>query len=79
MSELSKLQAGAADFIVEIADVLAKVPRSVLLLMKTNDLLKSIEKALKVPLSLSPFKMSFLSFFQLSYILFCFLFLFLFW
>ena len=52
MSELSKLQAGAADFIVEIADVLAKVPRSVLLLMKTNDLLKSIEKALKVPLSL---------------------------
>jgi len=48
IKELSNLQRGAADYIVEIADILAKVPHSVLLLMKTNDLLKSIEKALKV-------------------------------
>lgn len=48
IDEMSSLQAGVSDYFVEIADILSKVPRPLLLLMKTNDLLKSIEKDLKV-------------------------------
>lgn len=46
-NELSLLQSNVSTYAVQIADVLAKVPRSVLLLMKTNDLLKSIESTLR--------------------------------
>jgi len=48
LDEIETIQAEVSNYLVEIADVLAKVPRSVLLLMKTNDLLKSIEKSLHV-------------------------------
>ena len=47
LAELSSLQSKVSDYAVEIADVLSKVPRSVLLLMKTNDLLKCIEGTLR--------------------------------
>ncbi|KAL7752272.1 hypothetical protein RI367_002317 [Sorochytrium milnesiophthora] len=45
-NELDAVSAGAANFFLEITQVLARVPRQLLLIFKTNDLLRSIEKAL---------------------------------
>ncbi len=44
--EVEEIQEGVSDYLVEIADILAKVPRTLLLLLKTNDLLRSIENKL---------------------------------
>ncbi|KAK2717974.1 hypothetical protein QYM36_006677, partial [Artemia franciscana] len=43
----NEIQADASKYLVQIADVLNRVPREMLLIFKTNDLLRSIEYALK--------------------------------
>ncbi|KAF9904252.1 hypothetical protein EC991_002910 [Linnemannia zychae] len=42
--ETSKISTGAGNWLVEIADILAKVPRDLLLLFKTNDLLRALDE-----------------------------------
>ncbi|KAF9348644.1 hypothetical protein BGX34_002321 [Mortierella sp. NVP85] len=44
--ETTKISTGAGDWLVEIADILARVPRDLLLLFKTNDLLRSLDEDL---------------------------------
>ncbi|KAG0368426.1 ABC1 family-domain-containing protein [Gamsiella multidivaricata] len=45
-AETSKISKGAGNWLVEIADILAKVPRDLLLLFKTNDLLRALDEDL---------------------------------
>ncbi|KAF9148740.1 hypothetical protein BG015_009501 [Linnemannia schmuckeri] len=42
--ETSKISQGAGNWLVEIADILARVPRDLLLLFKTNDLLRALDE-----------------------------------
>ncbi|KAF9927935.1 hypothetical protein FBU30_002773 [Linnemannia zychae] len=42
--ETSKISQGASNWLVEIADILARVPRDLLLLFKTNDLLRALDE-----------------------------------
>ncbi|KAK3845108.1 MAG: ABC1 family-domain-containing protein [Linnemannia gamsii] len=42
--ETSKISTGAGNWLVEIADILARVPRDLLLLFKTNDLLRALDE-----------------------------------
>ncbi|XP_065577697.1 aarF domain-containing protein kinase 1-like isoform X3 [Artemia franciscana] len=51
----NEIQADASKYLVQIADVLNRVPREMLLIFKTNDLLRSIEYALKTQHSMSSF------------------------
>lgn len=44
--ELKKIQENASKFAQRIAELLAKVPRPLLLLLKTNDLLRSVDQTL---------------------------------
>ncbi|ORZ26390.1 ABC1 family-domain-containing protein [Lobosporangium transversale] len=44
--ETSKISHDAGNWLVEIADILAKVPRDLLLLFKTNDLLRALDEDL---------------------------------
>ncbi|XP_065577696.1 aarF domain-containing kinase 1-like isoform X2 [Artemia franciscana] len=53
--EQNEIQADASKYLVQIADVLNRVPREMLLIFKTNDLLRSIEYALKTQHSMSSF------------------------
>ncbi|KAI8342569.1 ABC1 family-domain-containing protein [Chlamydoabsidia padenii] len=46
--ELGRMAKGALDFLVEVADILGKMPRTVLLLLKTNDLLRHVDEQLNV-------------------------------
>lgn len=43
-AETSKISQGASNWLVEIADILARVPRDLLLLFKTNDLLRALDE-----------------------------------
>ncbi|KAG0302184.1 hypothetical protein BGZ98_007722 [Dissophora globulifera] len=45
-AETSKISHGAGNWLVEIADILARVPRDLLLLFKTNDLLRALDEDL---------------------------------
>ncbi|KAF8927706.1 hypothetical protein BGZ58_010211 [Dissophora ornata] len=45
-AETSKISSGAGNWLVEIADILARVPRDLLLLFKTNDLLRALDEDL---------------------------------
>ncbi|KAG0196368.1 hypothetical protein BGX28_010229 [Mortierella sp. GBA30] len=45
-AETSKISQGAGNWLVEIADILARVPRDLLLLFKTNDLLRALDEDL---------------------------------
>lgn len=45
-AETNKISTGAGNWLVEIADILARVPRDLLLLFKTNDLLRSLDEDL---------------------------------
>ena len=46
-SELQKMTSGALELLVDIAGLLANMPRIVLLLLKTNDLLRSVDEVLR--------------------------------
>jgi aarF domain-containing kinase len=46
-NELEKMTAGAFELLVDIAGLLANMPRIVLLLLKTNDLLRSVDETLR--------------------------------
>lgn len=44
--ELNRMASGAIELLVEVADILGKMPRTVLLLLKTNDLLRHVDEQL---------------------------------
>ena len=46
-TELQRMSTGAMEFIIDIADILARLPRVVLLLLKTSDLLRHIDEVLR--------------------------------
>ncbi|KAL1914720.1 uncharacterized protein VTP21DRAFT_7978 [Calcarisporiella thermophila] len=46
-AEAERIREGAAEYALEIVELLAKVPRLLLLLFKTNDLLRSVDVALR--------------------------------
>ncbi|KAI8391313.1 ABC1 family-domain-containing protein [Radiomyces spectabilis] len=46
--ELGRMSMGAMELLKEIADILGKLPRAVLLLLKTNDLLRHVDETLSV-------------------------------
>ncbi|CAO3695887.1 unnamed protein product [Umbelopsis ramanniana] len=46
-TELEKMTAGAFELLIDIAGLLANMPRIVLLLLKTNDLLRSVDEVLR--------------------------------
>ncbi|KAG1504205.1 hypothetical protein G6F54_001168 [Rhizopus delemar] len=46
VQEVSRMTEGAIERIVEVADILGKLPRVVLLLLKTNDLLRHVDEKL---------------------------------
>ncbi|KAL0085269.1 ABC1 family-domain-containing protein [Phycomyces blakesleeanus] len=45
-AEFKRLSEGAIEFFVDVADILGRLPRSVLLLLKTNDLLRVVDEQL---------------------------------
>ncbi|ORX55756.1 ABC1-domain-containing protein [Hesseltinella vesiculosa] len=45
-TELDRMATGAMQLLVEVADILGKMPRTVLLLLKTNDLLRHVDEQL---------------------------------
>jgi aarF domain-containing kinase len=44
--EVGRIAEGAVEYLVEVADILGKLPRTVLLLLKTNDLLRHVDEKL---------------------------------
>lgn len=44
--EVGRISEGAMTYLVEVADILGKLPRPVLLLLKTNDLLRHVDEKL---------------------------------
>ncbi|KAI8067585.1 ubiquinone biosynthesis protein [Gongronella butleri] len=44
--ELERMAAGALELLVQVADILGRMPRPVLLLLKTNDLLRHVDEQL---------------------------------
>ncbi|KAI8336398.1 ABC1 family-domain-containing protein [Choanephora cucurbitarum] len=46
VEEVGRISEGALTYLVEVADILAKLPRPVLLLLKTNDLLRHVDEKL---------------------------------
>lgn len=49
LAEMQLIKERAPGYLVQVADFLAKIPRPLLLLLKTNDLLRSIERSLTLP------------------------------
>jgi aarF domain-containing kinase len=49
--EMNEISAYAQEYLLEITNVLSKVPRPLLLLFKTNDCLRSIDSTLKTPIN----------------------------
>lgn len=47
-AEVGRISTGAMEYISEVADILGKLPRTVLLLLKTNDLLRHVDEKLNV-------------------------------
>ncbi|KAI7851026.1 ABC1 family-domain-containing protein [Circinella umbellata] len=47
-TELKVMSAGAMEYLVDIADILSRLPRIVLLLLKTSDLLRHIDEVLRM-------------------------------
>jgi aarF domain-containing kinase len=44
--EVGRIAEGAVEYLVQVADILGKLPRAVLLLLKTNDLLRHVDEKL---------------------------------
>ena len=49
LEEMQLIKERAPGYLVQVADFLAKIPRPLLLLLKTNDLLRAIERSLTLP------------------------------
>jgi aarF domain-containing kinase len=49
------IKENAARFLIEISDILNRIPRQMLLILKTNDVLRSIESTLRARASASSF------------------------
>lgn len=49
LEEMELIKERAPGYLVQVADFLAKIPRPLLLLLKTNDLLRAIERTLTLP------------------------------
>ncbi|KAI9468664.1 ABC1 family-domain-containing protein [Zychaea mexicana] len=52
-AEIKRMSAGAMEYLVDIADILSRLPRIALLLLKTSDLLRHIDEVLRTPSSSS--------------------------
>lgn len=61
LKEIQLIKDRAPGYLVQVADFLANVPRPLLLLLKTNDLLRSIERALTEPSDLRPVQSFFIT------------------
>lgn len=48
MEEVGRISDGAMEYLVQVADILGNLPRPVLLLLKTNDLLRHVDEKLNV-------------------------------
>lgn len=47
-AEVGRISNGAMEYLTEVADILGNLPRTVLLLLKTNDLLRHVDERLNV-------------------------------
>lgn len=61
LQEMQLIKERAPGYLVQVADFLSKVPRPLLLLLKTNDLLRSIERTLTEPGDLRPVQSFFIT------------------
>lgn len=61
LHEMQLIKERAPGYLVQVADFLAKIPRPLLLLLKTNDLIRSIERTLTVPGDLRPVQSFFIT------------------
>lgn len=61
LEEMQLIKERAPGYLVQIADFLAKIPRPLLLLLKTNDLLRAIERSLTLPGDLRPVQSFFIT------------------
>lgn len=61
LEEMQLIKERAPGYLVQVADFLAKIPRPLLLLLKTNDLLRSIERTLSLPGDLRPVQSFFIT------------------
>lgn len=61
LEEIQLIKERAPGYLVQVADFLAKIPRPLLLLLKTNDLLRSIERTLTEPGDLRPVQSFFIT------------------
>ena len=61
LEEIQLIKERAPGYLVQVADFLAKIPRPLLLLLKTNDLLRAIERSLTEPGDLRPVQSFFIT------------------
>lgn len=61
LEEMQLIKERAPGYLVQVADFLAKIPRPLLLLLKTNDLLRAIERSLSEPNDLRPVQSFFIT------------------
>lgn len=61
LQEMQLIKERAPGYLVQVADFLSKIPRPLLLLLKTNDLLRSIERTLTLPGDLRPVQSFFIT------------------
>lgn len=61
LAETQLIKDRAPGYLVQVADLLANIPRPLLLLLKTNDLLRSIERVLSEPNDLRPVQSFFIT------------------
>lgn len=48
IDEVGRISNGAMEYLTQVADILGKLPRTVLLLLKTNDLLRHVDEKLNL-------------------------------
>jgi aarF domain-containing kinase len=61
LQEIQLIKERAPGYLVQVADFLAKIPRPLLLLLKTNDLLRAIERILHEPSDARPVQSFFIT------------------
>lgn len=61
LEEIQLIKDRAPGYLVQVADFLAKIPRPLLLLLKTNDLLRAIERVLHEPTDTRPVQSFFIT------------------
>lgn len=61
LEEIQLIKERAPGYLVQVADFLAKIPRPLLLLLKTNDLLRAIERVLHEPTDKRPVQSFFIT------------------